>query len=111
MIALGRCGRLSRSMYARSKSSTDSRVPSGGGEIAVGPEACGFLRVRMRIDVAALAGERARHRMERDDPHVARRTARADQLLRDLLALDELAEPIEAGRERHLDLGLGRAEE
>src|SRR5439155_25299956 len=82
-----------------------------GGEIAVGPEARGLLRVRMRVDVAALAGESARHRVERDDPDVARSTTRADQLLRDLLALDELPEPVQTGRERHLDLGLRRAEQ
>ncbi len=56
-----------------------------------GCELGGGLRVRVRVDVAALTGERARHRVEPDDARLAA-AALGDQLLRDLLALDELAE-------------------
>ena len=45
------------------------RLDQLGGELAVGPQLGGFLRVRMRVDVAALAGERARHRVQADDAH------------------------------------------
>ena len=76
------------------------RLDQLGGELAVRAELGGFLRVGMRVDVAALAGERARHRVEADDADVSRALLSRDQLLRDLLALDELAEPVEAGRER-----------
>ena len=57
----------------------------------------------------ALTGERARHRVQTDEPRVATAVL-GDDLARDRLALDELAEPVQAGRQRDQDLAILGAE-
>ena len=86
------------------------RLDELASELAGGRELHRILGVGMRIDVAALASEGARHRVKAGRAGFLGCAFERDQLLRDLLALDEIAEPVEAGRERREELGRLRTE-
>jgi hypothetical protein len=111
VVALTSCSNLPASRSAHAwRDDAIHRLDQVGREVAVGAEASRFFCVGVCVDVATLAGERARHRVETDDADLALRGSGGDELRRDLFAFHEFAQAVEAGGQRHQDFGVHRAE-